>query len=169
MVNSVSSLSSTALSSMFGTNADSSTTTTFGVDSTVLAAWAAAKAGIVTDTVSVGADPNAPTPPWTPGYTPSDSTLLASALGGKAFFDPKAMIYSKISMGDDYRQLFALYQGLETMSALAGYAGDGKLNSAQLQKTQATFARGLTELQSYLANAKFSGVNVALGDRVDSA
>ncbi|MGE3143493.1 MAG: hypothetical protein AB7L65_09245, partial [Hyphomonadaceae bacterium] len=168
MVNSISSLNATVLSSLFGTAADPAAGTTIGLDASVITAWAAAKAGI-TDTVSLGADPNAPTPPWTPGYTPADAALASSALSGKAFFDPKAARYADLTMGDDYRQLFALYQGLETMSALAANASGGNLNAAQLAKTQAAFARGVAELQAYLAQSKFSNVNVAAGDRVDSA
>ncbi|MET0182494.1 MAG: hypothetical protein ABW199_06375, partial [Caulobacterales bacterium] len=160
-------VSSSVALSLFG---PSSSTTFTGVDASVLTAWASAKAGIgVTDTVSVGSDPNAPTPPWTPGYTPSDGALATAALAGKAFFDPKAALYSGVSMDDDYRQLFAMYQGIKTLASLADLAEATDITASQLAKTQAAFARGLSEMQTYISDATLDGVRVAQGDRVDEA
>ncbi len=168
MVNSISNLSSSAFSALFGTSTGGASTS-FGVDASVLVAWASAKAGIGGDVVEVGADPNAPTPPWTPGLTARDPTLAANALAGRAFFDPRASIYADVSMEDDYRQLFALYQGLSTMSALAGAAENEDASALQRSKTQAAFARGVAELTEYLGGVDFEAVNLAAGDRVDQA
>lgn len=154
---------------LFGVSS-TSTSTGFGLDASLLTAWASAKAGVPsTDTVSIGADPDAPTPPWTPGYTPSDGALATAALAGKAFFDPSAALYAKSSMDDDYRQLFAMYQGIKTLSSLASLAEATDITASQLAKTQAAFSRGLAEMQDYIGEANLDGVRVAQGDRVDAA
>lgn len=155
--------------SFFGLNT-TSTTTSFGVDASLLTAWASARAGIgATDIVEVGADPNAPTSPWTPGYTPANAALAAAALAGKAFFDPKAARYADLSMGDDYRQLFAMYQGIKTLHALAEAAEGKNLSATERARIEAAFARGAAELQAYVGGASLDGVNVYQGDRVDAS
>ncbi len=163
-------VSSIALSFFNGTSSSSSTTTT-GVDASLLTAWASAKAGIGAEAItdSIGADPNAPTPPWTPGYTPADAALVSAALSGKAFFDPKAALYADLNMGDDYRQLFAMYQGVSTLEALATAAQSDTLSAAERARLQTTFARGVAEMQGYVSDAQFDNIRVAAGDRVDDA
>ncbi len=153
--------------SFFGGSSGSSSSS---VDASLLVAWASAKARVpAATTAAPGADLNAPTPPWTPGYTPANTALAESALAGKDFFDPSAALYAELSMGEDYRQLFALYQGMKTMSALAERAEGTDLSTVMRTRTEQAFARGMAELEKYLAASDFDKVRIAQGDRADSA
>ena len=80
------------------------TTSTTGVDSSLLTAWTKAKAGIGVNTTAATQDPNAPIAPvWTPGISPADSVLMQRALSNKAFFDTNAKLYSDLGATGDYR------------------------------------------------------------------
>lgn len=166
----VSAINSAFLSTVFGSSATSSTSSTYGIDSSLLAAWAAAKAGIGVEVASSGADPNAPLATmWTPGYTPGDEALVQRGLTGKSFFDTEAKLYADLGATGDYKRLFALHTGLATLGALAGKAGEEKLPSLQKTQVEAAFARGLTELQRFFEQQQFEDIRLAQGDRVDAA
>ncbi|MEZ5971022.1 MAG: hypothetical protein R3C31_04365 [Hyphomonadaceae bacterium] len=147
-----------------------STTTTTGVGSDLLASWAAAKAGIGVDTKTATQDPNAPIAPvWTPGVSPSAAALVQRALANKSFFDTSAKLYSDLGATGDYQKLFALYSGLSTLQALAARAEDTTLSKTAIAQNQAQFARGLTELQAFFEKQQFDDIRLAQGDRVDAA
>lgn len=145
------------------------TSSGFGVDSTLLTSWARAKAGIGVD-VAAAQDSNAPLAPvWTPGVSPSGEALIQRAFDDKAFFDTDAKLYSDLGATGDYKRLFALYSGLTTLQALAGNMDNEKLAAAEKSNTLAHFARGLTELEAFFASQQFEDIRLAQGDRVDSA
>lgn len=144
--------------------------TTTGVDSSLLTAWAQARAGIGVNTATATQDPNAPLAPvWTPGVSPSAEALIQRAITGKAFFDTGAKLYSDLGATGDYKRLFALYSGLTTLQALAGRAEDASLSAVQQSKTLTEFQRGLTELQQFFTSEQFEDMRLAQGDRVDAA
>ncbi len=148
----------------------SSSSTTFGLDASLLTSWAKAKAGIGVDVSAAQQDPNAPLAPvWTPGLSPSAEVLLQRAFTNKAFFDTSAKLYSDLGATGDYRRLFALYSGLTTLQALAGNSENEKLSTVERAQTSAAFARGMTELQAFFASQQFEDIRLAQGDRVDSA
>lgn len=142
-----------------------------GVSSDLLTSWAAARAGIATNTATTaGQDPNAPLAPvWTPGISPSAAALVQRALGNKSFFDVDAKLYSDLGASGDYKKLFALYSGLTTLQALAGRAEDTTLSKTQVAQNQTQFTRGLTELEAFFSQQQFEDMRLAQGDRVDTA
>lgn len=140
------------------------------VDADLLTSWAAAKAGIGVNVDTATADPGAPIKPvWTPGYTPGADALVARAVAGKAFFDTNAKLYSDLGATGDYKRLFALHTGISTLQALAARAQDENLSKALRSQTQAEFARGMAELQTFFDQQQFEDIRLAQGDRVDSA
>lgn len=157
--------SSLALSLLGGTSSGTS-----GVDADLLVALAQAKAGIGATVADVTADPNAPLAPvWTPGYTPGAAALIARANAGKSFFDTNAKLYSDLGATGDYKRLFALHTGLQTLSALAGNAENEKLSSYDRAQTLAQFTRGMAELEQFFNQQQFEDIRLAQGDRVDAA
>jgi len=148
----------------------SSSSTIGGVSPDVLTQWAAARAGIGTTVTTASQDPNAPLAPvWTPGVSPSAEALVQRALTNKSFFDTNSKLYSDLQASGDYKRLFALYSGLSTLQALAGRAEDTALSASARAQTQAQFARGLTELQTFFEQQKFDDIRLSQGDRVDTA
>lgn len=137
----------------------------------MLVAAAKAKAGIgAQSTADLTADKNAPIAPvWTPGYTPGAAALIARAEAGKAFFDPSAKLYSDLGATGDYKSLFALHTGLQTLNALASQAADDTISAATRAQTIAMFSRGMTELQQFFSQQPFEDIRLAQGDRVDAA
>lgn len=105
-----------------------------------------------------------PTPPWSSTVqAPKADVLVRAALGGRKFIDEDAARLDVKSASADYRKLFALYQGLDTLNALANRAatkGVGTLELAQLNKR---FAVGVGEVGSWLSTTKFEGVRLAQG------
>lgn len=110
-----------------------------------------------------GAKPQ-PTPPWSTSVkAPEQSALLRAALGGRAFINEGAAQLDVKGASADYQKLFALYQGLESMNALANRAaakGVGALELAQLNKR---FAAGMAEVSKWLPAADFDGVRLVQG------
>ena len=105
-----------------------------------------------------------PTPPWsTQAAAPKQDALVRSALGGRNFINEGAAQLDVKTASADYRKLFALYQGLDTLNALVNRSttkGVGSLEAAQLAKR---FTSGLAEVGSWLSNADFDAVRMVQG------
>ncbi|WP_395647921.1 hypothetical protein [Terricaulis sp.] len=143
---------------------------TVGIGADLLTAAAKAKAGIGVDIEAATQDPDAPLAPvWTPGYTPGAAVLIARANAGKSFFDPSAKLYSDLGATGDYKNLFALHTGLQTLNALAGKAQDETLSNYEKSQVLAQFTRGMSELSQFFNNTQFEDLRLAQGDRVDAA
>lgn len=143
--------------------------TTTGVSADLLAASARARAGIVPETNSA-TDPNAPLAAlWTPGLSLGNAALVERAFQKRPFFDTNVQLYSDLGATGDYRRLFALHSGLTTLNALAGHAENTKLSSVEKDRTQAQFARGLSELEAFFASQTFEDIRLTQGVRADAA
>ena len=124
---------------------------------------------IGTNTASAAAAANTaatPTPPWSSTSTaPQSAALVSSVSSGAAFFNPAAAVLDAPAgtSTKDYQGLFALYQGLTAMQGLATAAGATGVSSTQQAAYAATFAKGLAQLQTYVAGNNFNSVDVALG------
>ena len=138
-----------------------------GTDSTTLLNYLNAQAGITSDPASAAAA-NAPTAPWDSRYTkPAVDATVQNAVAGQDFVDPSsAKLDAPAGVnGADYKGLFALYQGLNTLNDLATTAagttsaGSG-ITQAQLQTA---FTSGMAQVQSYLSNDPFKAFNVTAG------
>lgn len=105
-----------------------------------------------------------PTPPWSSTVeAPKADALVRAAMGGRRFINEDAPRLDVQAASADYRKLFALYQGLDTLNALtnrAGTKGVGALEQAQLNRR---FAAGLAEIGSWLSAADLDGVRLAQG------
>lgn len=107
-----------------------------------------------------------PTAPWSLGdkEKPTQSDLLRSALSGRKLVnEDNAVLDVKGASSGDYRKIFALYQGLTMLEALATRAGErgvGRLESEQLSRR---FTSGMAEVKDFLTSAQFDGVRVVQG------
>ena len=132
--------------------------------SSLLLSYYQAQDGISSD--SSAATPTGPAAPWDAANPPSVSDTVQKAVDGAAFVDPSAAKLSAPAGAStqDYQNLFALYQGLNTLLDLAQTAqakpSAGSISATQLQST---FASGLGQVQSFLATDPFSAFNVTAG------
>ena len=107
----------------------------------------------------------APTAPWSPQATPADTAaLMKAALQGGRFIDENAAKLDLSGASSDYRKLFALYQGLGTLTALAERMNGSKLSSFEASRITSAFARGMTELSTYVEAAKFDKIRLGFAE-----
>lgn len=142
---------------------------TISIDSSLLLNYYYTKAGVpVSETSSTGSSTTGassnPTPPWSTKPTAQQTnSLVASLLGGQQLFNPNAAKLSVSGASPNYKNLFALYQGLTGLQDLASDAGASGVTQSQLSQYQAAFAKGLQQLQTYLGDQPFRGFQVAMG------
>ena len=107
-----------------------------------------------------------PTAPWSTGTgvkAPDPSALLRAAMAGRDLINEDNAQVDVSGASADYRKLFALYRGLESLTALANRASVKGLTSTDLALVQRRFAEGLTEVGAYLKTADFDGIRMVQG------
>lgn len=104
----------------------------------------------------------APTAPWNTSSQPSQTQLVQAALGGAKFFNPGAAQLDLPGASADYKNLFALYSGLNSLYALATAASKSD-SSLQVGQLSTAFAAGMAQLQTYLGQTSFSKLRLASG------
>src|SRR5271155_5279330 len=99
---------------------------TISINSNVLLNYYQAKAGVPLTTASTSTSSSSttstttastnPTAPWTTTPTASQTnSLIESVLSGQAFVNPSASKVSVPGASPNYKNLFALYQGLSAL------------------------------------------------------
>jgi len=105
-----------------------------------------------------------PTPPWSTSVAPPKAdAMVRAALGGRRFINEDAAQLDVKSASADYRKLFALYQGLDTLTALTNRAGTKGVSSLEMAQLNKRFTAGLSEIGTWLSSADFDGVRMAQG------
>lgn len=111
-----------------------------------------------------------PTPPWsTTVQSPPQSDLVRAALGGRKFIDESKVRLGATASSGDYRTLFTLYNGIETLGALANRSQDKGVPATELTLLQRRFDAGLAEISSYLATSRLEDVRVVTGTAAATA
>jgi len=146
-----------------------------GFDSNLLMNYYQAKLGGVGGSSSSSSGSSvtqkyAPTAPWSTQATPIDSSaLLKSALQGGRIIDESAATLDLAGASSDYKKLFALYQGLGTLTALAEKMNTKNLTSFDTNRITTAFTKGMAELSGYVDKAKFDDVRLGLSEVADTA
>lgn len=105
-----------------------------------------------------------PTPPWSTSVkAPEQSALLRSALGGRDFINEGSAQLDVKNASADYKKLFALYSGLETMNALVVRAGTKGVSQLELTQLNKRFAAGLAEVSQWLPTADLDAIRLVQG------
>jgi len=130
--------------------------------------------GITTDTGSlIGSNTPAakpkktqPTAPWAStasATAPKASELVRAALAGRNIINEGSVELDLSGASSDYRKMFALYQGLNSLSALADRASVKGLTAAEAAQVSKRFSEGLAEMSAYLKTADFEDVRLVQG------
>lgn len=120
-----------------------------GIDTSVLLAYYQSRSGATLTGLGSGAGSTAktvktPTPPWSADSgVARASALVTGALAGKAFINEGAAQLDVAGSSPDYRKLFALYQGLNTLYGLAEQASKKGVSDTEVARLQTTFDKGL--------------------------
>ncbi len=107
-----------------------------------------------------------PTAPWATSAqaeAPAPDALVRAALGGRKFINEGTTSVDVRGASADYTKLFALYRGLETLSALTNRASVKGLGNSDLSLVQKRFASGLAEIAAYVGKAEFEGMRLVQG------
>lgn len=105
-----------------------------------------------------------PTAPWSTSVTPAKpDALVRAALGGRSLINEGAAQIDVPGASGDYKKLFAMYQALETLTALTNRASTKGVSASEQALVAKRFASGLAEISSYLAKADFDGVRMVQG------
>lgn len=111
-----------------------------------------------------------PTAPWAPAARPPDpGDLLRSALAGRRLINEGAARVDLSGASADYRKLFALYAGLESLNALADRAAARGVTTSETSLIERRFASGMAELSSWMADARLEGVRLTQGVSVSTS
>ncbi len=105
-----------------------------------------------------------PTPPWSTSVEPpKPDALVRAALGGRKFINEDAAQLDVKNASADYRKLFALYQGLDTLNALVNRARTKGVSQLELTQLNKRFSAGLAEIGSWLSAADFDAIRLVQG------
>ncbi len=126
---------------------------------------AAGSTGSGTTSASGGKKQYAPTAPWatnSPYLRASD--LVKNALLGKRFIDENAAKLDLSGASDDYKKLFSLYQGLNTLYGVAEQAAAKHVSTLDLAKFTRTFNRGIAETAAYADSLDLDQLRLTRGE-----
>ena len=105
-----------------------------------------------------------PTPPWdSKAIVPKADEMVRTALGGRKFINEDATKLDLSGASTDYKKLFSLYQGLETLNALTNRAGVKNLTASELSLINKRFASGLAEIGGYVSKADLDSLRLVQG------
>ena len=127
--------------------------------------------GTSTSSVAAGSTPSpppppiyAPTAPWNDSGVPSQSRLVKTALSGASLFNPRAQQINMPNASPNYKNLFALYTGLDSLYAIANTAQAKNVAPLQLQQLTTAFNNGMSQLTKFLGSMSFSGLTISAGE-----
>ncbi|WP_029914839.1 hypothetical protein [Caulobacter sp. UNC358MFTsu5.1] len=103
-----------------------------------------------------------PSSPWTT-MTSEPSDLVKAALNGRKFVDEAAAVAASPTISGDYKKLFAAYQALNTLSAIANRSAEKGVTDSEIKRLQAVFSKGLNEVNSYVQNLSTDGMRLTTG------
>lgn len=139
-----------------------------GIDGSLLLGYYQQRAGLNSGLSGLGASTTsikkAPTAPWTSNTAAQTNEAIQGALLGRKFVNEGAAKLDVAGAGEDYRKLFALYQGLNTLSGVAEGAGRKGLLDTDLAKYERAFSRGLSEISKYVGDLDLDQLRVIQGE-----
>jgi hypothetical protein len=112
----------------------------------------------------------APTPPWNSTETSAQASAnVRTALAGDPIINEGAAQLDLPGASADYKKLFALYKGLDTLLNIAKQAQANNLAPADQAQLSKTFDSGLSQVSTYLDSSTFSKLRLADGSDATSA
>jgi hypothetical protein len=118
---------------------------------------------------SAAAAQYAPTPPWqSTAKQLSENKLVQTALSGANIVNPNAAKLDMPGAGAVYKNLFAVYQGLNTLYGVADQASGANVSSFQLSQLASAFQSGLAQVDQFVGQTNFGGLRLTTGTTTSS-
>jgi len=109
-------------------------------------------------------------PPWDArGEIEALDVLKRSALADGVFFDKKFGDFANLDVGEDEKQLFAMYQGLRRLQALGAEAAEKTTTDTRRDFLNRRFQEGLEQLNSFFGDLDLQGVSLLKGEELSKA
>jgi len=105
----------------------------------------------------------APTAPWNETGQPTQAQLVKQAMSGESLFNPSAAQLDLPNASADYKKLFALYSGLNTLYSIATEASKSNVSNLQLSQLQTAFTSGMAQLDKYLGDTTYQNLKLTGG------
>jgi hypothetical protein len=113
----------------------------------------------------------APTAPWSSTAKPNPannpellSKAAKDALRGARFIDEGAAKLDLPKASSDYKKMFAIYNGLKTLSQLVEDAQSKTISRTNAAELNRVFQKGVAEVVRYVESARFEGMRLAIGE-----
>jgi hypothetical protein len=142
-----------------------------GIDNSVLLSYYQSRTGATAGTAASGggststATKYAPTAPWSTSSTaPKSAALVQQALQGHPIIDENAAKLDLPGASEDYKKLFTLYQGINTLYGLAAKANTTSLSALDKLQLNQAFKTGLASVVSYADTQQFAQLRMTRGD-----
>jgi len=119
-----------------------------------------------TSGVTSGARPvkTQPTPPWDVSVKASKpDSVVRAALAARQLINVDSGRLDLPGASPDYRKLFALYQGLTSLTALATRVDQSGVGESEAARIRQRFSTGISEVGAYLQTAGFEDVRMVQG------
>lgn len=139
------------------------------IDSSLLLSFYTSKlgasgSGSVAASSSSASKKVAPTAPWQSAQSAQQaSAAVTAALAGHKLINENAAKLDLPGASTDYKKLFALYNGLETLGDMAQAVQKKGISDIDKQRLQETFNAGLKEVQAYVDQAQLDKVRLTTG------
>ncbi|MFT3997245.1 MAG: transcriptional regulator [Asticcacaulis sp.] len=154
---------------------DSSLLTSY-YNSKIAASTRSTTAATTTAATSPTGTSKAPTAPWEGGGTDED-TLVKNILSGKSFIRESAINLDVSGASTDYKKLYTLYTGLNSLRAVASRANEiltgsdptSLTNTTEMNTLRRRFTSGLTEVSDYIQDANYQYLDLIQGQITDKA
>ncbi len=145
-----------------------------GIDSSVLLGYFQSRSGsggtvqtpasTQTGAIVNGKRIYAPTAPWATGsHAPKMADLTKSVLAGHRFVDENAAQLDLPGASNDYKKLFALYQGLNALNGVVEQADAKGATDLERTSLDRAFTRGLKDTVEYADTVKLDGIRLTRG------
>jgi hypothetical protein len=110
-----------------------------------------------------------PTAPWSSRATaPVASDLAKSVLAGHPFIDVNSAKLDVQGSSDAYRNLFALYSGLDALQGLTDMASAKNVPALQLAQIQRTFTAGMKQISDFVGGLDMDRIRVGVGQSLST-
>ncbi|WP_305306225.1 transcriptional regulator [Brevundimonas sp.] len=111
-----------------------------------------------------------PTPPWEVSTKASkQDSVVRTALAARQLINVDTGRLDLPGASPDYRKLFALYQGLTSLTALATRVDQSGVGETEAARIRQRFASGISEVGAYLQTAGFEDIRMVQGVSSTSA
>ena len=149
---------------------------TVSFDSSILTSYYAARSGGSGSSSNLAGRKYAPTAPWSPSAKASPANTpdlmteaVKQAMRGRKLIDEGAAKLDLPGASADYKKLFALFQGLNTLSGVANQISGKSLTPGDKDRIKAIFNAGLAEITSYTQALDLDKIRIRQGEVLDQA